>query len=293
MSGWLKKHIKSIWLLAATILLVSTQNCLAISPGWIVDNHNLLSAYNPASSINTDNKCRLNILGDFSPQSNSPTNQYYLFAGTLPLSTDYFDFSVGLDAEYYKVGESNFKQAHLQLAGNYTLKFGTVSYGIAPGFYSSTTSSSENITFKRNRFSLNGGVMFENKLVNLGISATQLFTKQNSLGHLYGRITIPAGIVEIIPSAMYSTDFSYSRADVLGQLRFWRKFSIGGGWSSSHFAAVTARINFDDFYLGYSFSFPDQATEIRIFSHQIFAGYSFKINLNEPTCFVSKSIRYM
>ena len=292
MSGWLKKHIKSIWLLAATILLVSTQNCLAISPDWIVDNHNIFSVYNPATN-ELDKKCRLNILGSFSHQANTSSPQYYLFTGSLPIATDYLDFTVGLDAEYYKTGGYNFKQIHLQLAGNYTLKSGTLSYGIAPGFNSSTVSDKDNITLTRNRFSLNGGVMFENKLVNLGISATQLFTKQNSLGHLYGRITIPAGIVEIIPSAMYSTDFSYSCADVLGQLRFWRKFSIGGGWSSSHFAAVTARIDFDDFYLGYSFSFPNQATEIKVFNHQIFAGYSFKINLNEPTRFVSKSIRYM
>ncbi len=287
MKAWLNKICLS--LLAMLIHLT----CLATYPGWIIDKHDILAAYNPAATIGTDNKCRLSIIGSLSHQAYTSTPQYYLFTGSLPITTDYLDFAVGLDADYYKAGEFNSKQIHLQLAGNHNFKLGTLCYGIAPGFYSSTSFSSDDVTFKRNRFNLNGGVMFVNKLVNLGVSATQLFTGQNSLGHFYGRMTIPAGIVEIIPSVMHSTDFSQSRTDLLGQLRFWRKFTIGGGWSTSHFAAVTARIDLNDFYIGYAFDFSDQSSENKIFNHQIFAGYSFKLNLNEPPRYVSKSIRYM
>ena len=291
------KNIKSAWrcLLTAVMLYftIHPQQCFAISPEWIVDNHEILAAYNPAAAINPDEKCRLNIIGSLSRQTRSATPQYYLFQGCLPITTDYINLAIGLDADYYKSGNFNFKQAHLQIAGSNNFKCGNISYGIAPGFYTSITSSNSDFKLKRNRFSLNGGVMFENKLLNLGISATQLFTGQNSRGHIYGRMTIPINIIELIPSVMLTTDFSYSRTDLLGQLRFFQKFTIGAGWSTSRFAAVTARVDVKDFYIGYAFAFPDHSSENKIFNHEIFAGYSLKISLNESTRYISKSIRYM
>lgn len=290
----------------------------AVTPDPLVSGYAVMPVYNPAAVTGIADKGRVAIVGSFGDETDKTSSALALFQGSVPFTAGCFKLGAGLDAGYFKAAEYTTMQTHVELSAAVKIGAGVLSAGIAPGFSTYKAPSNEikvdevthdNRTDRHNSFNLNAGLQYETPRFYLGAGVTgvgehkavvkadneenSLTFNRRSLARFTAGTTIPAGIVEILPTVMVSTDFSYSRTDMLAMLRLLRRFTVGGGWSTSRMAAVVAGVDINDFHIGYADAFSTAGTGFKRRHHEIFAGYSFKINLTKTNRYGSKSIRFM
>lgn len=311
----MNRSIRTILTVLVALLSLSGN---AVSPDRLVSGYAVMPVYNPAAVTGVADKARVNIIGSFGDEAESVSSKAALFQGSAPFSFGCFKLGVGLDAAYFKAAEYTTMQSHIELSAAVRLAGGVLSAGIAPGFSTYKAPADEIKTeenpknqakYHHNSFSLNAGVQYQTSRFYIGAGITDAGEKsatvktaddesrltfdRRCMARFMGGATIPAGIVEILPTVMVSTDFSYSRTDMLARLRFLRRFTLGGGWSTSRMAAVVAGIDMKDFHVGYVYALSTAGGSFKRRHHEIFAGYSFKINLTKTNRYGSKSIRFM
>lgn len=107
-------------------------------------------------------------------------------------------------------------------------------------------------------------------------------------------IPIKNTLFEVLPSVMVKSDFTFTTWEATCRLRF-RKFLTGGlGYRWNDAVYVVLGAEFKGFFLGYSYDYPTSAiAKASSGSHEIFAGYSLKLDLGEKNRHRHKSIRIM
>lgn len=167
-------------------------------------------------------------------------------------------------------------------------------------------------------FDLSAGVWYTRRAFWAGISATHLnspvvrFSADNTAGTeesvrdyefgpertLYliagGNIAVKNTLFEVLPSAMLMTDFTFTRVLATARIRYRKFLSAGLGYRQDDAVSLILGVEFRGFSLSYSYDWSTSAiARASNGSHEIFAGYSVKLDLGEKNKHKQKSIRLM
>lgn len=109
-----------------------------------------------------------------------------------------------------------------------------------------------------------------------------------------GNIPIRNTLLEVMPSMLFKSDFTFTTAEVTARVRYNRFITAGIGYRYDDAVMATVSAEFKGFFLGYSFDYPLTAiNKASSGSHEIFAGYSLKLDFSEKNKNRHKSIRIM
>lgn len=107
-------------------------------------------------------------------------------------------------------------------------------------------------------------------------------------------IPIKNSLFEVIPSLLVKSDFTFTTAEVTARLRYNKFLSGGIGYRYNDAVSITLAAELKGFYVGYSYDYPTSAiAKASSGSHEIFAGYSLKLDFSEKNKNKHKSIRIM
>lgn len=170
-----------------------------------------------------------------------------------------------------------------------------------------------------NHFDLGVGVGYVHRLFTLGLSCTHLMQpsikmqREGSQGsgssdeqyfefifrrNLYfiasSNIPLKNTLFEVLPSVMVRSDLRGVQADITARLR-WKKFLTAGlGYRTNDAVSILLEGEYKGIRLGYSY---DYATSVIMRassgSHELWVGYSLKLNFGEKNRNRHKSIRVM
>lgn len=116
---------------------------------------------------------------------------------------------------------------------------------------------------------------------------TLYFTAQSN-------IPIKNTLFELMPSAIVASDFTFTTAVITARARYKKFLSFGVGyrWDDAVYATVGAEIS--GFFIGYSFDYSTSAiARASSGSHEVWAGYSLKLDMGEKNRHRHKSVRIM
>lgn len=107
-------------------------------------------------------------------------------------------------------------------------------------------------------------------------------------------IRIKNTLFEMIPSTMVKSDFTFTKIELTGRLRYNRFLSIGIGYRNDDAVIGLLSVEYKGVYIGYSYDYPtSDIVKASNGSHEIFAGYSLKLDFSEKNKHKQKSIRIM
>lgn len=121
------------------------------------------------------------------------------------------------------------------------------------------------------------------------------FQLRRALNFMAGsNIQIKNTLFEVIPSVFVKSDFTFTRAEITGRLRWKKMFTFGLGYRHDDALVAILAAEYKGFYIGYSYDYPVSAiSRASSGSHEIIAGYSLRLNLSEKNKNKHKSIRIM
>lgn len=109
-----------------------------------------------------------------------------------------------------------------------------------------------------------------------------------------GNIPIKNTLFEVMPSLIVATDFTFTRAELTGRLRFRKFLTAGLAYRYNDAVALLLGAEFKGISLFYSYDYATSAiAKASSGSHEIFAGYSMKLDFSEKNRNRHKSIRIM
>ncbi|MDE6286075.1 MAG: PorP/SprF family type IX secretion system membrane protein [Muribaculaceae bacterium] len=109
-----------------------------------------------------------------------------------------------------------------------------------------------------------------------------------------GNIPVKNTLFDILPSVIVASDFTFTSAVVNARARYRKFLSIGVGYRWNDAVTVTLGAEFRNFFVGYSFDYSTAAiAKASSGSHELFLGYSLKINNGDKNKNKHKSIRIM
>ena len=107
-------------------------------------------------------------------------------------------------------------------------------------------------------------------------------------------IPIKNTLFEIMPSVMVKSDFTFTTGEITGRVRYNKFLTAGIGYRYDDAVMAMVSAEFKGFFLGYSYDYPTSAiSKASSGSHEIFAGYSLKLDFSEKNKNKHKSIRIM
>lgn len=107
-------------------------------------------------------------------------------------------------------------------------------------------------------------------------------------------IPIKNTLFEVMPSMLFKTDFQFWTAEATARVRYNKMLTAGVGYRYNDAVIATVAAEFKGFFLGYSYDYPiSDIAKASSGSHEIFAGYSLKLDLSEKNKNKHKSIRIM
>lgn len=93
---------------------------------------------------------------------------------------------------------------------------------------------------------------------------------------------------------MVKSDLTFYTGEITGRVRYNKFLSVGIGYRYNDAVMIMLGAEFKNFYLGYSYDYATSAiSRASSGSHEIFAGYSLKLDLSEKNKNKHKSIRIM
>lgn len=121
------------------------------------------------------------------------------------------------------------------------------------------------------------------------------FQLRRTLNFMAGsNIQIKNTLFEVMPSVFVKSDFTFTRAEITGRLRWKKMFTFGLGYRHDDALVAILAAEYKGFYIGYSYDYPISAiSKASSGSHEIIAGYSLRLNLSEKNKNKHKSIRIM
>ncbi len=107
-------------------------------------------------------------------------------------------------------------------------------------------------------------------------------------------IPIKNSLFEVIPSLLVKSDLTFTTAEVTARLRYNKFLSGGLSYRYNDAVSLTLAAEIKGFYVGYSYDYPVSAiAKASSGSHELFAGYSLKLDFSEKNKNKHKSIRIM
>lgn len=169
-------------------------------------------------------------------------------------------------------------------------------------------------------FDVGAGIWYTHKYFYTGISCTHLtsptigleaesasggsesasdrryeFQARRTLYFMAGcNIPIKNTLFEIVPSLLVKSDFIFTTGEITARARYRKFLSFGVGyrWNDAVIATVGAEIK--NFFIGYSYDYALSAiNRASSGSHEVFAGYSLKLDFSDKNKNRHKSIRIM
>ncbi len=107
-------------------------------------------------------------------------------------------------------------------------------------------------------------------------------------------IPVKNTLFEIVPSVLVKSDFGFTTGELTARARYRKLFSFGVGyrWNDAVIATIAAEIK--NFYVGYSYEYATSAIRSASSgSHEMFIGYSLKLDLSDKNRNRHKSVRIM
>ncbi len=120
--------------------------------------------------------------------------------------------------------------------------------------------------------------------------------KANRTLYLMGGCNIPINntLIEVMPSVLLKTDFTFTTGEANVRARFRKMFSLGIGYRYKDAVCISLGAELKNFYVGYSYDYSTSAiAKASSGSHEVFLGYSLKLDLSEKNKNKHKSIRIM
>lgn len=109
-----------------------------------------------------------------------------------------------------------------------------------------------------------------------------------------GNIQIKNTLFEIVPSVLVKSDFTFTTGEVDLRARYNKFLTFGVGYRYDDAVIVSIAAEFKNFFIGYSYDYATSAiNRASSGSHEVMAGYSFKLDLSEKNRNRHKSIRIM
>ncbi len=119
------------------------------------------------------------------------------------------------------------------------------------------------------------------------VSPTLYFT-------LAGNIPIKNTLFEVLPSAMIVSDFSDITGIATARFRYNKMVSAGLSYRYRDGVALHLGLEIKNFYAGYTYEYPlSEISKASSGSHELVAGYSFKLDLSDKNRHKHKSIRIL
>lgn len=121
------------------------------------------------------------------------------------------------------------------------------------------------------------------------------FTASRTLYFTAGsNIKVKNTLLEVIPSMLVMTDFTTTSFELTGRVRYNSMFSAGVGYRYKDAVSLMLGAEFKGVFLGYSYDYNlSDIAKVSSGSHEIFAGYSLKLDFPEKNRNKHKSIRIM
>lgn len=109
-----------------------------------------------------------------------------------------------------------------------------------------------------------------------------------------GNIPVRNTLFEIVPSVMVKSDFTFTTGEIDLRARYNRFLSFGVGYRYDDAVIVSIAAEFKNFFIGYSYDYATSAiNKASSGSHEVMAGYNFKLDLSDKNRNRHKSIRIM
>lgn len=186
-------------------------------------------------------------------------------------------------------------------------------------FHESTDDAIPTIDVTGQGFDMGVGLTYTHRWVTLGVSCTHLLSPEVKLRRegsegsgsseaqewlfrfdrtLYftaeSNIPIKNTLFEVLPSLLVRSDFASFQVDVTARLR-WKKFLTAGiGYRTQDALSVLLQGEFKGISLGYSYDYSlSPIMRATSGSHEVWVGYSMKLNFGEKNRNSHKSIRLM
>lgn len=97
-----------------------------------------------------------------------------------------------------------------------------------------------------------------------------------------------------MPSVLVKSDFTFTAAEVNARVRYKKFLQAGVGYRWNDAVIISLGAEFKNFYLGYSYDYATSAIRSASSgSHEIFLGYSMKLDLSDKNRHRHKSVRYL
>ncbi len=183
-------------------------------------------------------------------------------------------------------------------------------------YHQSTDDAIPKQDIRGNTFDMGLGVFYSHKWFWAGLSATHLnspsvrlnaesgengneknyeFQMGRTLYFMGGsNIPIKNTLFEVIPSVLLKSDFTFTTWEATARCRYNKFLTAGVGYRWEDAVYVVLSAEFKGFYLGYSYDYPTSAiARASSGSHEIFAGYSLKLDLSDKNRHRHKSVRIM
>jgi len=107
-------------------------------------------------------------------------------------------------------------------------------------------------------------------------------------------IPIKNTLFEVIPSVLVKSDFTFTTGEITGRVRYNKFITAGLGYRYDDAVSAMVSAEHKGFFLGYSYDYPiSDISKASSGSHEIFAGYSLKLDFSEKNKNKHKSIRIM
>ncbi len=109
-----------------------------------------------------------------------------------------------------------------------------------------------------------------------------------------GNIQVKNTLFELLPSLLVKSDFTFTGTEATLRARYNRFLLFGAGYRWQDAVYVTIGAELKNFYLGYAFDLPTSVLAgASAGSHEVFLGYSMKLDLSDKNKNRHKSIRIM
>ena len=107
-------------------------------------------------------------------------------------------------------------------------------------------------------------------------------------------IPIKNTLFEIMPSILVKSDFTFTSGEIMARARYRKflSFGIGYRWDDAVIATIAAEVK--NFYIGYSYDYATSAIRSASSgSHELFVGYSLKLDMSDKNRNRHNSVRIM
>lgn len=109
-----------------------------------------------------------------------------------------------------------------------------------------------------------------------------------------GNIPVKNTLLELQPSLLVKSDFTFTAAELTARVRYNRMFTVGAAYRYKDAVAVILGVEYRDFFAGYSYDCPvSDMSRATGGSHEVWGGYRFKLDLSDKNLHRHKSIRIM